>query len=117
MKAQQGDPAYVYLFAWRSPVLDYAWAAGHSAELAFVFDNGELGDQSSGGGPVVDRLAGVMSQAWIRFARTGDPNGAGLPEWRAYTGDRPATMVFDDEPDARTGYDQKLMHLLNTRSH
>ena len=107
---------YVYLFAWRSPVLDYAWAAGHSTELAFVFDNGQLGAQSNGGGPVVDRLAGVMSQSWINFARTGNPNHDDLAEWPAFSADRPATMVFDDSPDARVGHDQALMQLLNERS-
>jgi len=113
LKAQQGDPAYVYLFAWRSPVLAYGWAAGHSSALAFVFDNGQLGEQSNGGGPVVDRLAGIMSQAWINFARNGNPNHDAMAEWPAFTADHPSTMVFDEDPDARIGYDDELMRWLN----
>jgi para-nitrobenzyl esterase len=37
-----------------------------------------------------------MSQAWLSFARTGVPGHAGLPEWPAFTGDRPAVMMFDE---------------------
>jgi para-nitrobenzyl esterase len=36
-----------------------------------------------------------MSAAWIAFARTGSPNGPGLPEWPAYDLKNRATMVFD----------------------
>ena len=40
-------------------------------------------------------LADEMSARWARFARTGDPNVAGLPEWPAYSAPRRATMIFD----------------------
>jgi para-nitrobenzyl esterase len=112
MKAAQGDSVYSYVFAWRSPVLDYAWAAGHSSELAFVFNNAKEGEQSSGGGPVVDRLTRQMSRAWINFARTGNPNGSGIPKWPVFTPGNPATMVFDSEPDVRIGHDERLVELL-----
>lgn len=115
MKAKQGDPVYSYMFAWRSPVLDYAWAAGHSSELSFIFNNYELGIQSHGGGPVVEKLHQQMSQAWVRFAHTGNPNHPDIPEWSTYTEKNPATMVFDAEPDLRIGYDAELIKLLSVR--
>ena len=45
----------------------------------------------------VDRhpLAHDMSSAWVAFARTGNPNHAGLPAWDVWTPTRRATMVFD----------------------
>lgn len=112
-KAVQSAPVYNYLFAWKSPVLDYGWAAGHTADVAFVFNNAALGVQSSGGGPEVDKLTRVMSQAWINFARTGNPNHKGLPVWPAFTADKPATMVFDTRSHAVIGHDGELIELLN----
>jgi para-nitrobenzyl esterase len=112
LKAEQGDSVYTYLFAWKSPVLDYAWAAGHSSDIAFEFDNAELGVQSSGGGPEVERLTALMSQAWIDFARSGNPGHAGLPQWPAYTPQRPATLIFDTKPRLGVGHDAELVGLL-----
>ena len=110
-KATQGDPVYTYLFAWRSPVLDYTWAAGHSSEIGLVFANPDQEEQALGGGPVVDRLADEMSSAWIAFARAGDPNARGVPRWPRYTAQQPATLVFDTNSEARIGHDADLVRL------
>jgi len=40
-------------------------------------------------------LAAQVSEAWLAFARTGDPNHPGLPTWPAYDTTRRATMLFD----------------------
>jgi para-nitrobenzyl esterase len=112
LKADQGDPVYCYLFALQSPVLDYAWAAGHSSELAFVFDNVDLGVQSTGGGREVEALTRVMSRAWLNFARTGNPNHRDLATWPTFAGNRPATLVFDQRPHVLVGHDAELVRLL-----
>ena len=44
-----------------------------------------------------------MSSYWVNFARTGDPNGAGLPEWQAHRvggGDR--AIILDAEPSTES---------------
>ncbi len=112
LKATQPAPVYNYLFAWSSPVLDGAWAAGHSTELAFVFNNAALGIQSSGGGAEVDRLTDRISQAWINFARTGNPGHRGLPDWPRFTSQSPATMIFQARPELKVGHDAELIALL-----
>jgi para-nitrobenzyl esterase len=45
--------------------------------------------------PTAKALAVQTSSAWIAFARTGNPNHAGLPHWPAYTMTERATMTFD----------------------
>jgi para-nitrobenzyl esterase len=94
--AQGGAPAYVYLFAWNTPVLDGRVRSYHCAELPFVFDNTDRCDAATGGGPAARALAAKVSEAWIRFARNGDPNHDGLPGWPAFTAENGATMVFDN---------------------
>jgi para-nitrobenzyl esterase len=88
-------PAYSYVYAWRTPMLDDRPGVFHSSEVSFVMDNAELCDQYSGRTPEALALAKRMSAAWVSFARTGNPNHAGLPHWPAFrTGDN-ATMVFN----------------------
>jgi para-nitrobenzyl esterase len=41
-----------------------------------------------------------MQGYWINFAKTGDPNGPGLPNWPGYAGNAPALMHFTTEGTA-----------------
>ena len=96
-KARQGGAAYLYEFDWETPVLDGTPRAYHGSELPFVFQNTDLVAQATGGGPRPRALANRMSGAWVAFARTGDPNHAGLPAWPRVSGEALPTMVFDDD--------------------
>lgn len=68
--------------------------------------------QSSGGGAEGDKLTALMSQAWINFARTGNPNARGLPVWPAFTAASPATIVVDSQSWVGTGHDAELLSQL-----
>ena len=84
-----------YLFQWATPVLDGRPGTFHSAEIAFVFNNADLCENQTGGGPRALSMAHRMSDAWISFARTGDPNHSDLPAWPVY-GNVQTVMSFDD---------------------
>ncbi len=51
----------------------------------------------SGGGPEAAALAAKMSEAWLFFARTGNPNTKQLPQWPAYAPPERAAMIFENE--------------------
>jgi para-nitrobenzyl esterase len=82
-------PVYVYSFDFPA---DKKLGAAHGQEIAFVFNNAS---SESGQRPEVRDVKTAMSEAWIAFARTGDPNHASLPNWPEYNTDTRATMIFD----------------------
>ena len=94
-------PAYSYIYAWRTPVLDGRPGPFHGAEIAFTFDNGQLCDHYSGGSDEAIVLSRQVSTAWVSFARTGNPNHPDLPHWPKYTSERRATMQFDRQCEVR----------------
>jgi para-nitrobenzyl esterase len=96
--AQGGAPVYQYYVSWRSPVEGGKWGATHALDIGFVFDNVAKSASMSGVGDKQQALADAMSEAWLAFARSGNPNHAGLPTWPRYDAETKATMVFDNKP-------------------
>ncbi len=110
--AQQGAPVYMYMFTWESPVMDGILRSTHCMEIPFVFNNADLHASMTGGGKEAVELADRMSQAWINFARTGDPNAEGLPQWPAYNPEEGAMMIFDNQCEVRYNHDKELMEFV-----
>ncbi len=97
-KAQQARAAvYHYYFTWRSPVREGKLRSFHTVEIPFVFDNVDAAQSMTGTGQDRYALADRMSAAWVAFARSGDPNHSGLPQWERFDINRRATMIFDTE--------------------
>lgn len=105
-------PVWGYRFDWNSDVQDGRLGPYHSLEIAFTFDNTARWDSATGGGERPQALASRMSEAWISFARNGNPNHRGLPAWPAYTASDKAVMVFDDACEVRKGPDEKARKIL-----
>ena len=103
--------AYVYLYAWRTPMLDDRPGTFHACDLAFTFDNAVRCDQYSGLRPEALQLAKRMSGAWVAFARTGNPNHPGLPHWPAYQRNG-ACMIFDNKCEVRAGVEAEGLALI-----
>ena len=106
-----GAPVYMYLFSWQSPVLDGKYKAIHCMELPFVFNNINRCENMTGGDRDAQNLADRVSQAWINFARYGDPNHEGLPRWEPYTEENGTTMFFDNHCHIRHHHDRALLEL------
>lgn len=71
------------------------WGADHSSEVAFVFDR--LSAVHAVVTPADQAVASRLADQWARFARTGDPNGEGLPSWSRY--DPASDRVLVVQPD------------------
>lgn len=109
-KAADGDaPVWNYVFTYQSTVLDGVMTASHCMELPYVFNNVTRCGFETGATPDAVRLGDIMSSAWINFARTGNPNGKGVPQWPAFTDGKKAAMIFDINCEVRYGHDSALL--------
>ncbi|HWD98289.1 MAG TPA: carboxylesterase family protein, partial [Bryobacteraceae bacterium] len=93
--AQGGAPAYMYVYAWRTPMLGGQIGTFHSSEITFAFDNATLCPHYCGDSAEALALSNKMGAAWGGFAHTGKPGHIGLPAWSAYNTDGRATMFFN----------------------
>jgi para-nitrobenzyl esterase len=91
--------AWLYYFDHRTPASPEG--ASHATEIGFVFRN--LGGPAGPASQAEESLSDLMSGYWVNFAKNGDPNGAGLPPWPAFSDAAPQVMHFDQTPGARAG--------------
>ncbi len=108
LEAQAAHSAhtYRYEFAWSSPAMGGMLGACHALELPFVFDTHDVPGTAvfTGEGEAVDRLTQEMQDAWIAFARTGNPNHDGLEHWpSAMAADGRPCLVFDETVEVDPG--------------
>jgi para-nitrobenzyl esterase len=88
-----------YLFTMKSPYMNGRAGSCHFLEVSFVFGttgNPEM-EKLVGKDPDVKVVSEKMMDAWIAFARTGNPNAESIPEWPAYETEKRSTMVFGKE--------------------
>jgi para-nitrobenzyl esterase len=96
LDAQTGHaPVYGYRFDWSSPLMNGALGACHALELGFTFGTYRLKGAMPffGSGPEADALSEAMMDAWINFAKAGNPS-TDTTAWLRYDGGKRATMMF-----------------------
>jgi para-nitrobenzyl esterase len=106
--ALKAAPAYMYLFAWQTPILDGRPRAFHCSEIPFVFSNTDVSAFATGGTAEARELGDKVSDAWINFARKGDPNHPGLPTWPAFSADTGPVMIFDKACEVKNDPNREL---------
>ena len=99
---KKGSPAYLYQFGY-VPVAARArapYGAGHGSEVSFVFNtlHARWGAPAEAA-PEEKELARIMNTYWANFAKTGNPNGKGVPTWPLY--DSQKEEMLDVELDGK----------------
>ena len=97
--ALDAAPVYKYYFDWYSPVAGGNLRSMHTMDIPFFFDDVKTAVSLIGDAPELQGMADKVSAAIVAFARTGNPNRVGLPQWDPFNSDSRATMFLD--PDMR----------------
>jgi para-nitrobenzyl esterase len=90
LQLQSGrSPVYFYYFEQQPPFppgsVHEGWGASHFAELWYMFDH--LNQEPWRWSAADRELARLMANYWTNFAKSGDPNGDGLPRWPPFNSD------------------------------
>jgi len=110
--AAKGRSAYVYLFSYVSPSMQQfmRYGAAHASEIPYVFG----GHRSPNGAPVAPKdqeVAKLMNTYWANFAKTGNPNGQGLPTWPMYDAKKSELLELRSDGSAAGEPDPKQARL------
>jgi para-nitrobenzyl esterase len=89
----QGQSVYSYLFTWSSPAPGGIKGAYHALELGFLFGN--YGEGYGGSGQTADAVSRNIQDAWLSFARNGEPSCESVGNWPSY-GNRRSTMMISN---------------------
>jgi len=106
-----GRQAWLFFFAQNPPAPSGQppFPAAHASELPYVFNNlgkpplfPDPSDPALAAASAPDRkVADQMSSYWVNFARSGNPNGSGLPMWQEHNvGDSDRAIILDADPSS-----------------
>lgn len=100
--AKNGSPVYLYRFSYVATAMRDRLRAGtpHDGEIGFVFGTLSIpffGPPPPPPSPEDLKVSRVAQGYWVNFAKTGNPNGPGLPDWPRYNPAKP--LIFDFLPD------------------
>jgi para-nitrobenzyl esterase len=105
-------PAYIYLFSYVSESMQerMRYGAAHGSEIPYVFNN-LRGRNGATVAPRDQEVARMMNTYWANFAKTGDPNGKGLPKWPVYNPKKNEILEFRSDGSAVGAPDPKKARL------
>jgi len=90
----RGNPAYSYMFTWKAPFRGGIFGAFHGMDSGLLWGNYQ--PEVFGSGSLIATLSRNIQDAWLAFARTGDPSCEGLGKWSVY-GENRETMLLGEQ--------------------
>ena len=105
-----GAPGFLYVLKWPAPFMGGRYGSVHGTDVPLIFHNPELWPLTAGS-PDSAALANTMSDAFIAFAKTGNPSTPHLP-WQPYSDTEKPTMIFDRQSAVQNNPDHDLLALL-----
>ena len=115
--AAQGQPVYEFRFSYVADSMRAEWVAGapHATEIPYVFDTvaAKYGASLT---PRDEQTARAANTYWANFAKTGDPNGPGLPTWPRYDAASDRLLDFRADGVAAAEVDPRQARLNVTAS-
>lgn len=102
------------------------WGAYHASEIAYVFSTlpdspygttpalfGDFSVEANSYNDADAKLSTAMSAAWVRFAKSGDPNGPGLTNWKPFKAPEESYLEFGDTITSKAGLRTKQLDVLS----
>lgn len=111
-KSKQPAPVYMAWFGWNPPLFDNRLRAFHTLDIGFWFYNTDRQLTHTGGGTRPRKLATKMASTLVKFMKTGQATGGGLPDWPRYTSERGETMVLNDLSEVKNDPDREARKAL-----
>ncbi len=96
-RAKASSPAWAYQLDWASEREGGKFGAPHASDIQLVFDNIDK-QGATATGSSAQKIADIMSETFIAFAKTGNPNNKLIPDWKKYSMSKRETMVFNVPP-------------------
>jgi para-nitrobenzyl esterase len=98
--AKNGDPSYIFLFSYVPAAMKarMPFGPGHGTDISFAFDNLRAPNGATIS-PEDKEVAKMMNAYWVNFAKTGNPNGTGLPKWPVYSSKK--NQILDIQSDGK----------------
>ena len=113
-------PTYLYVFDHAPPLPELGRSLGafHAGEIQYIFTESGAGSSSISAAELWDesdrQVASIMRGYWTNFAKTGDPNGQGLPKWPRYEGNTDLVMGISEQPNIIEHFRKEKLDLISS---
>jgi len=117
LQAKTGKSKVYYYYFDQHPEREpgsprYGYGSPHGQEVAFVFQH--VNPNSPDASSTDEQISEAMATYWTNFAKYGNPNGNGVPEWPSFSDEKPVVMHFRQRPQLGTVPDLEALKVLDS---